>query len=643
MIGDADKDGQAGVERKLHHLKHFCPAETWRLPYDVEPKHGKDLRDWLTDGHTLAELLDDLPNPEPRDASLPPASASQPKPESKGTARSDVDKLLESLDLHVAGRTEDGHLILWNGGYARWETVRNVDRFGFDSFCSMVGSRANDHIVPKAIEDDQRLPWSIARREIALRSAENTVAIDNRFGPGVWQARDENGHRIEGELAIVTREWAAIWDGSILTRLQAPFYRGMVLEIGSCDQSIHFEHLQQLLDQAADRQWVEGRFMDCTQMFASWRWVAQGEDPELVTALVVATFVQDVLEWCPQVVVVGESNTGKSYLLIALSSVFTSLCLKCSAHSTDAGLRQAIGNSCRPTLLDEWDSSKHRGQLLLMMRTASRGDARLVGTSYQKAQRSELKQMFWAAGITSGLTDQADQNRFIQIQLLPPKRGDEGKLQLRKPADLLSLGHELLAIGIRYGAEIAERARQIRESAPRDGTDSRILESYSVPAGVFAACLGLKASEAQEGLSSLLTSSGDQEVQSDQDALMDAILSQVVDAGGSLRKQSIAQLIRLAHVDQSEDAEKALVREGIAIDYDDDGEHLIAFGYRIIQDQLMKSTRWADKTINELLLRISTARLVKKKRFAGRRLTWVAIEFEHFNAVYGAGGQRNLL
>ena len=58
IAGDADEPGQDGQQRAAaaYHQAGAAEVLLGRLPYPVEPDHGKDLRDWLLDGGKLDEV-----------------------------------------------------------------------------------------------------------------------------------------------------------------------------------------------------------------------------------------------------------------------------------------------------------------------------------------------------------------------------------------------------------------------------------------------------------------------------------------------------------------------------------------------------------------------------------------------------------
>ena len=59
VVGDADEPGQEGTKRcaAAYYQAGASEVLSGQLPYQIEKDHGKDLRDWLLEGHKLANLL----------------------------------------------------------------------------------------------------------------------------------------------------------------------------------------------------------------------------------------------------------------------------------------------------------------------------------------------------------------------------------------------------------------------------------------------------------------------------------------------------------------------------------------------------------------------------------------------------------
>lgn len=645
VIGDADKDGQAGVVRKLHHLRHYCPHGRWDLPYEVEEKHGKDLRDWLNEGHNLAEILEGLPEPVGRDISSPPASADQPREEKIDSAEEErAAEILRKLNLHIAGRTGKGQVEIWNGAYSRWEETKNLDSWKIDSFLLMTGAKGDELVCSRQTEDDDRMPWSTLRRYIAMSAAEASILDDNRYGPGVWLSRDLRGVLTQ-ELVIVDRDWAGVWDGRELIRLSTPFHRAMILRIGVGEAAwIDYEHLKSLLVQAEDPDWCRGTVEAVAEIFRGWQWGNQSSDPYLLTALLMSTFLQNANAWCPHVCILGGSNTGKTMLMNTLEALFTPLAFR-SEDSTYRGVRYAISGRSRPTLLDEWDTTRQRDEFLKMFRSANRGSKRATATAGQEFRETIIKASFFVAGIHTGLHEAADRNRFIMLELMPPAEDMMGKLS-PPPADVLyTLGTELLAIAIRRLPEALLASRNARGARMAYLPDPRQIESYATPGGFLAASMGMDPCEAFDLVS---RSCSREEIESDEDNLIADIFGLEVDAGIRLRRRSIGQLVALLirarsiegeyseHIDE---IESTLERNGIVFR---DFEHVgwICFHAESLH-RIGRLPAWKGKTLQELFKRLPGGEIKRLRTTIGQRRWWCYPE-EVFLESHGISIPTNL-
>lgn len=57
VVGDTDRSGQAGARHfAKEFVKHAREVRLLRLPYEITASHGKDLRDWINEGHSFAEF-----------------------------------------------------------------------------------------------------------------------------------------------------------------------------------------------------------------------------------------------------------------------------------------------------------------------------------------------------------------------------------------------------------------------------------------------------------------------------------------------------------------------------------------------------------------------------------------------------------
>lgn len=199
------------------------------------------------------------------------------------------------------------------------------------------------------------------------------------------------------------------------------------------------------------------------------------------------------------------SRAGKSTLFRVLGHIFGKLAIK-SSGSTAAGIRQAIKTSSKVILCDEFEDNRQRGEILEMLRMSGGGDKILRGTTNQRGVGFGLQHIVRVAAIEVGLKRAADRNRFIMLELKdkrPKGSQSPGKddvvpgLALPSPAELADLGQRLLAVAIRYIYVAKPLAMALKEHRFA-GIDSRIVESYSVPAAMLAAIQGFNETEAAE-------------------------------------------------------------------------------------------------------------------------------------------------
>jgi hypothetical protein len=57
IVHDSDIDGQAGAVKWAKELSKIAPVKNVRLPFEIKDKKGKDLRDYLNEGGTFADLV----------------------------------------------------------------------------------------------------------------------------------------------------------------------------------------------------------------------------------------------------------------------------------------------------------------------------------------------------------------------------------------------------------------------------------------------------------------------------------------------------------------------------------------------------------------------------------------------------------
>ena len=605
VLHDADKPGQDGAANWTTQIAaqqgpglHVRNVE---LPYDLAADHGKDLRDWIAEGHTYADLL---------------ALADQSSPvRVQKTDAGEIDyttvrypiqeKILKKLQIDVLYEDEEGRIRVFSSLLRKSSWIRQVDRLKKDVAIQICGPPAMIHI---SNDPDGEETWSIAdvRAAIALAASTRRGKDDER-GVGIWQGLDDFGNETN-TIVIVGNTEACRWNGDkVLRRVLAPRIDGLVLDFGSdAKEWYDFDQLEKDMAAACGQTWRQDVVDSCVALLSQWRWKNPEADPTIVAGLILASWVQTIWAWRPLVAVTGESNAGKSYLFEALGGsdnnlgLFGYLAFK-QAKSTEAGIRQGVGKTARVILCDEFEQSKDRETILKVLRTSTRGESIARGSANQKAQKFRLRHISWVAAIEAGLTKQADNNRFIQLDLLRAEKGKHGKLRLPSGGELQRLGQKLLAVAIWSAIEAKRLAVDLKDTQVQ-GVEARTVESFAVPAAMLGVAYGYSRDEAA-GLLRQMAATVDKLEQghTDHEQLLDDILSARFFIDAKLGQMTVSQI--LESESRLYDAAHHLAAVGVK-EMEGGG---IFVAPRVVQRQLLKGMPWEQQSIDKLLLRFEGA------------------------------------
>lgn len=635
-IGDADDPGQAGAMRWARDVSTHKPegATVVKLPYQQQPDHGKDLRDFVVEGHGYDALLSLADNGE---VVLTKRDEDGNRVSNERTDTHFEREICRALQIEVLGEL-DGKVKIYSCLHHKSELITDISRMSYARLIQLCGPVAKEkvHVANEEIDGSYRLRDVL--EAIALVAGYRRIEEGSERGAGVWLGKDLDGSNTN-TLVLVNSRSAARYNGDKkLRHIHSPRVDGLLLDLSASDSWFDFDTLSRHLDSAQSPEFCEAAVAECNELFGRWRWRNQETDPQLVTGLVMATWVQSIWSWRPLVSVEGESNAGKSLFMQALGGeggaggLFGSLALSV-AKPSEAGLRQAVGSTACAVLIDEFEKSRERERVLEMLRTSSRGTKIVRGSATQKAVQFGLQHIVWVAAIEAGLTKQADRNRFVQLELLKAEKGKENMLRVPPAEELEALGQRLLAVAIVGAHQAKEMAAELKQVKIK--MDPRIIESYAVPAAMTAAAAGLDLNQAKYLLQDLLKSAdATEQSQNDADDLLGDIFSATVHCGGSYGNMGVGQILRKTqHIGTTDPSElrNQLERVGIKVAEVESyrqGEPSLFICPRIVQSQLLKhSEQWHGSDIRKILLRLSGAE-PGKVRLSGRPLNGVLLPGE---------------
>jgi hypothetical protein len=427
VVFDRDEPGQLGAGKWVSSLSPDADVRSVQLPFPLATSKGKDLRDYLNGGGDFAALhaLAEATPPVPPDPS-PGREGCDQRPRPPGTPQTRVQpadltperELLDSLKLHVLGEYADGSVEIFSGLRRKLSTVKSVSRFSYAGPAPGGGD-----VAKKFVYDGKAASESVDARKRSMSDVRNALGLEagrcrltSRAVLGIGQWRLESSPA----TVVVDAGRAAVWDGKTLTDVDVPRVGDQVLDFAPGEPWCDFGRLRR--DLATARADGPALLDSLETLFAHWNWRFP-QDAKITAALALATWVQTLWEERPLVFITGSTYTGKSLLFDkVLDGFFGRLLLHSGVDISAAGLRQHVGNTAVAVLLDEMERSKHRSEVMELLRTSTRGGRVYRGTANQRGVRFSLRHITWSAATESGLRKEQDKNRFITMELerMPP-------------------------------------------------------------------------------------------------------------------------------------------------------------------------------------------------------------------------------
>jgi len=572
--------------------------------------------------------------------------------ESNGQATGDLAvelRIMDALKLDVFGEREGSGVVeLYSEYHRKIDTVSDISKLRYERLLQLGGPPVKDHVLKPGVEQQAgggQHPMSVVRDAIAMLAGHWRIGDDVKLGMGCWPASRPNGH-VDNSVIIVGAGEAAEWDGENLKLLKHPRHKNHILDISGSEPWYDFGELEKNLAAAADPAWVREAMNETIELFSRWTWKQGEEIPTIVASLILATWVQTLWSWRPQIAVIGSPNTGKSTLFETLDGLFGGLSML-SSGSSAAGIRQAVKMTSQVILCDEFESSDHREEILDMMRYSGRGDRMLRGTSGQRGKKFLLQHVVWVTAVNVYLRRERDQSRFIILELEFPEDSKMGQLNVPSEDKLRNLGARLLAIALRSIGRARPLAVQLKLTK-RPGTSSRIVESYAVPAAILAVAMDVQDRAKKLLLESLDTmDEDDAKTEADETALMGDIMSAQVrlpagkmatvaqilssqkmmdEHGDILEAHGISMVI--ANQKPGRLANDAFAQVG-------EGSLSLFVAANVVSRKLLSDTQWKNESLKQHLRRIPDAKPTKRRiggtPLNGVEVPWLYVKENHLS------------
>ena len=620
-VGDADDQGQKGAAVWCGAMNRVA-KEVRNVALPVGQDGSKnDLRAWIVDGkRTYADML----------------SLAALMPVWKGASSSDDLSepqllpdhsphlhLLDRVGCIVSGQIEStSHIAIHSVKTGQRMVVKSLNAFGLHEAQMMFGVDVVASVVSTLKEPEPgKVTLFDLRTAIAAAANGKVVSDGDSSGGGVWPIGDD--------VVLVGKNFSHRYttDKKLLA-ITKPVWGGRRLDYSSQIDWYTEDMMQEMLHRAEDPEWRKDVAGELLSLFAMWNNWEYGTSAEIAAGLVFATFVQTCWEFRPHVCITGPSNSGKTMFIDkCIPGIFNGLCASVQ-KATEAGLRQKIGNTAVAVAIDEFEADQHRPKVLELLRTSTRGGKTPRGTAGGKAQDFGLKHIAWVSAIEVGLTQEADQNRFIRLALngLDSNRDPSKRLRLPTKMSLSDLGHRASACAIYTIREAKRLVEQISSTAHSDGVSLRYIESLAVPASMLALNFGWPLATAVEWVQGIAVERQLAVRQtSDEEELIEAIQSSKTTEGG--RQFAISSLVESVlndvvganwdfdanmHV-RGIDADRMLQGNGIRVLRKEDSCFIHP---KTVTRFLLQNTRFAEMAIGDILERVPGA-VREHRRIAG--------------------------
>ncbi len=278
--------------------------------------------------------------------------------------------------------------------------------------------------------------------------------------------------------------------------------------------------------------------------------------PALLFGWAVTAAICGALRWRPHMAITGPSKAGKTTSWEAIKQALNPMAIVFDGASTEAGIRQSIGASARPVLLDECDA-KTRADLanaervLKLMRSASSAAANVArGTPEGKAFSFSVNASFLVAGVNIYTGGVADTSRMVRLELNPPDEPERSRAELaRFQGEIQGLGPAFCNLAIKHASDILASIESIKGAMV--GVDARQADNFAtLLAGYFVGINRrvISANEAQALVAEhrdAIEAHADAQEEDDAQECLNTLLGFIcrVELGGVYVNKSLGQLL----------------------------------------------------------------------------------------------------
>ena len=156
---------------------------------------------------------------------------------------------------------------------------------------------------------------------------------------------------------------------------------------------------------------------ELVECLKTWTWQSPS-DVKLILGWLCYGYLCGAVKWRPHMSLTGSAGTGKSELQRLITLLLGYAGVAYDGSSSEAGIRQAVGDDAQVLVLDEAEADgKKVANLLTFLRSASDNKLRAMGTQDQTGKTFSMRAMGLVSGIVPPMLSAADSSRFVRIEL----------------------------------------------------------------------------------------------------------------------------------------------------------------------------------------------------------------------------------
>lgn len=626
LVADADQPGQIGAAKKLAYLLPVVKeVRILTPPYKIAEKHGEDfrdaVRDWLAGkiepefagtrdlagvwGYMLRMAAAASPMVSsanmaqtPSQAALAMANPQAPPPAGQMDPYHEERYALDLLKLHVLGHYPDGSVDIYSRSRRQVYRIANVSRFRYAELLLYCADTARDHVWDGRGTIPGKLSLDQVRNAIAVFAGQTSLVDARRLGRGIWDAG--------GEIVIINGGLAALLQGGKLVSVTTPKVNGHVLDVTAAEEWVDFAVLQQYLDCAQAPAWCQAVIAQLIALLDKWHWQTP-HDATIAACLAAATWIQTLWRVRPEVAVAGATGSGKTTLHDSLlKHLFGTLAMAFN-KPTEAAIRNFVGNKATVILVDEFKNDCRRQAVLDLFRLSTMGATQMKGSSDQRGRSFVLRHIPWISEIDMELPEEADQNRFVRLEVMPPDVGNMKPLDLPPPPQITDLGVKLLAVSLSH----YQRARVIFDALSArtlPGIQMRTMQCYALPMAMFSAVHSLDVDAAYRRLAEWLRPMTSRPIETDEMSALNEILRSVpwLDKGRIAVSRVLSDPPKYDGdvLDELEDKGIALTAGKVGRKTPHNLTHVFLYPEAVADHLLNPRSRWNAKNLKSVLRRL---------------------------------------